>query len=106
MSSDNQAAPKGYPAVTPLSLEAIFSLYQDNVIQPYLATGLPPKILVEESFWAGAESVMSIMARAKLLGASVEEGAALIGRVFQEIQTHGDSQRTRLMQAGRDAARD
>lgn len=89
----------GYPATVPFSLEKIFEVFQSQVIAPCVATGMPAKSLAEESFWAGAESFLSIMIRAKSLGATPEEGAAIITRCIEEIGKRAAEQDSRIKAA-------
>lgn len=105
MSSDNPSPIAGYPSVMPLSLEGIYKVFTENVVNE-ISDLLPAKQLAEEAFWAGAESVMSVMVRAKHLGATPEEGAQVIGRMFQEIAARAADQEARILRATRNAPRD
>lgn len=95
-----------YPAVMPLSLEGLFEVFKDNVIEPTSKLGIPRRLLAEESFWSGASCVMSIMVRAKMLGATPEEGAAIIGRLFNEITARDAGHDARIMAGMHNVTRD
>lgn len=99
--SSEQYPSVGYPAVTPMTLEGILKVYLSEVVTPISSEEkkLSPHFYSEEAFWAGAESVMSIMTRAKVSGASVEEGGQVIARIFLEIRAANLAQPARVRKA-------
>jgi hypothetical protein len=91
MSSDPQAKPNtGYPAVMPLSITAVWDVFNAQVIKKVGELPGPrspgfTETFHEQIFYAGAKSVLSILIRGAKLGADVEGGAELVQRLMNEI---------------------
>lgn len=98
MSSSSKPIPD-YPATMPLSLEGVFAIYKKNVFDPLWNDVPDPEFWMEESFWQGAEVFLSILSRAKDLGADVKEGSELVRRLQREIAVKSLTQPTRICAA-------
>lgn len=87
----------------PLSLAACWQRYNTQ-LSKLLAKGCPiditPEIqkdLLETSFMTGASAALSILSRASKLGASPEEGGAILSRMIEEIDRSDSAMMQRVL---------